>query len=520
MTSTPHAHGKQVKEAIASGPRPLDLEAKTSELNSTIKAILAPLASLRITVVLFVMAIFLILAGTLAQVDYGIWTVMETYFRTWVAKIEVQIFMPNEWAKKIGVLSETGEASRFPFPGGFIIGGAMVINLVAAHAVRFKIVAKKDKLYPGLVFSAFTLAVILFAVIASTKTVWPLQHPMQFGPSLALAIAGIIGLCVPSYLLYGKRTGIVLMHAGVILLLVNELVTGLGAYEGRLEIKQQGVNNFTYNLEAAELAFIDGSDPKNDKVVALSQALMERSAESGQPIRDARLPFDVKVEKFHKNSKLAAVTPEELTRRKDPADAGEVRNVHDSAGNLVKVYTAEGIKVGTGADGSGVADIGSAYVTLLDKASGKKVGTYLVSSFFTATIGEELMDTVAAEGKKYQFGMRFAREYKPYTMHLVEFRHDKFTGTDKARNFSSQVMLIDEDHPQGRESLISMNAPLRYRGETFFQAAFLPRNEGTILQVVRNPGYLLPYIACIVVAIGMVWHFLGHLTAFVRRVLK
>ena len=41
-----------------------------------------------------------------------------------------------------------------------------------------------------------------------------------------------------------------------------------------------------------------------------------------------------------------------------------------------------------------------------------------------------------------------------------------------------------------------MNHPLRYQGETFYQSGVLGLGKGTILQVVRNPGWLIPYISC------------------------
>ena len=44
-----------------------------------------------------------------------------------------------------------------------------------------------------------------------------------------------------------------------------------------------------------------------------------------------------------------------------------------------------------------------------------------------------------------------------------------------------------------------MNQPLRYAGETFYQASFANDDRTSILQVVRNPGWLLPYIACAMV---------------------
>jgi hypothetical protein len=65
--------------------------------------------------------------------------------------------------------------------------------------------------------------------------------------------------------------------------------------------------------------------------------------------------------------------------------------------------------------------------------------------------------------------------------------------------------------------LIYMNEPLRYQGETFYQSSFLPGDKGTILQVVRNPGWLMPYIACTMVSLGMIFHFGLHLIGFLRR---
>ena len=44
--------------------------------------ILSPLASLRLTVAIFALSMFLILAGTLAQVYHGTWEMMHTYFRS------------------------------------------------------------------------------------------------------------------------------------------------------------------------------------------------------------------------------------------------------------------------------------------------------------------------------------------------------------------------------------------------------------------------------------------------------
>jgi hypothetical protein len=56
-----------------------------------------------------------------------------------------------------------------------------------------------------------------------------------------------------------------------------------------------------------------------------------------------------------------------------------------------------------------------------------------------------------------------------------------------------------------------MNNPLRYDGETFYQASFDRDDQGSILQVVRNPGWLTPYFSCVLVGLGLTVQFLTHL---------
>src|SRR5438876_11775518 len=92
------------------------------------------ISSLRLTVILFAMAMFLILAGTLAQVHEGVWTVVARYFRSPVVRIDFQLFVPRNVLRVPGGIL---------FPGGFLIAGVLLVNLLSAHAVRFKLSAKR-----------------------------------------------------------------------------------------------------------------------------------------------------------------------------------------------------------------------------------------------------------------------------------------------------------------------------------------------------------------------------------------
>jgi hypothetical protein len=63
-----------------------------------------------------------------------------------------------------------------------------------------------------------------------------------------------------------------------------------------------------------------------------------------------------------------------------------------------------------------------------------------------------------------------------------------------------------------------MNEPLRHRGDTYFQADWNRETErGTVLQVVRNPAWQLPYLSCAIVSLGMVLHFGLNLINFLGR---
>jgi hypothetical protein len=99
----------------------------------------------------------------------------------------------------------------------------------------------------------------------------------------------------------------------------------------------------------------------------------------------------------------------------------------------------------------------------------------------------------------------------------VDFRHDVYPGTEIPKNFSSRVRLMRPATGEDREVLIYMNNPLRYAGETYYQASFDTDNEGTILQVVKNPSWLAPYAACVLVSAGLVIQFMTHMLGFVRK---
>ena len=107
--------------------------------------------------------------------------------------------------------------------------------------------------------------------------------------------------------------------------------------------------------------------------------------------------------------------------------------------------------------------------------------------------------------------------YLPYTLTLEDFKHDVYPGTDIPKNFSSLVRLQNPARGEDRNVLIYMNQPLRYDGKAFYQASFGKGDTLSILQVVENPGWLIPYISCVLVTLGLLVHFAISLRRGLRR---
>jgi hypothetical protein len=384
-------------------------------------------ASLRLTVWLFSLSLFLVFVGTLAQMDAGIHTVVKQYFRSWIVFVPFQLFV-RLGQVFFGVPADAHLPGVLPFPAGWTLGSLLLVNLLAAHLMRFR----------------FT---------------W-------------------------------RRSGIVMIHSGLVVLLLGELVTGLCAVEARMSIPEGEASDFAFRVHEVELAFVDRSNPDTDSVVVVPQAKLQRSG----LISDPQLPVDIEPVRFMKNSDLINVKP----GQDNPATAG-------IGTRAVAIEAAE--NPGT----SSRMDIVAAYFTIKDKQTGKVIGTYLGSPVLNP-------EKVVIDGKKYEMALRFRRDYKPYRILLKEFKFDRYQGTEIAKNYSSLVRLIDPTRGVDREVLIRMNEPLRYEGETFYQQGFNEQTEkATVLQVVRNPAWTWPYVACFLVTFGMMVHFGLHLQGFLKR---
>jgi hypothetical protein len=370
-------------------------------------------SSVKLAVVLLALGLILVFWGTIAQVKLGLYQAQDEFFRS------LFIYVKPE-----------GSGLKIPiFPGGYLVGGLLLINLFTAHLRYYK--------------SGF------------------------------------------------KRLGIAMIHLGVVLLLLGQFATDMLSVESHMSIREGESSNYSESSSRWELVIIDAADPKEDKVIAIPGSLLQKGAELVHP----EMPFKLRPTKYHINSALSAT---------NESEAYEAAVAENPTGR--KIWWRSLPKETR----MNFRDIPSGIVELVGPQGESR--SVLVSGYLTRPT------TVTAGGQELQLVLRPERYYKPYFLHLIDFRFDRYPGTEKAKNFSSRIRLERPDTGENRELTIRMNEPLRYDGKTFFQSSFDKETEQTtVLQVVNNPGWLTPYFACVLVAIGMTWQFLVHLIGFAAK---
>jgi len=374
------------------------------------------LTSLRLTVVCLGCALVVVFFGTLAQVNDGLYLVQNRWFRSFFVWWEPE-----------------GGGWRLPlFPGGYLIGTVLLVNLVAAHIKRFQMT-------------------------------W-------------------------------KKLGIHVAHAGIILLLVGQLATDLLSKETQMHFAEGETRDYSESALHNELVFMtDAPAESEDEIIAVPDSMLKPKREIQHP----KLPFRVRVEKYYPNSVLRQRGPMVDT---DPAPATKGIGARVVLTPIPETKSLD------------ERNLPTAVIELV--APQGSLGTWLVSTRLTEPEEIKLGD------KTWRFALRSERAYNPFSVQLLKTTHEVYRGTDKPKNYQSRVRVENPARHENREVDIYMNNPLRYEGLTFYQYQMSDSNPSQItstLQVVKNPGWLSPYVGCILVAAGLVFQFMIHLVGFIKK---
>ena len=309
-------------------------------------------------------------------------------------------------------------------------------------------------------------------------------------------LANLLAAHSQRFTLNKKKIGIFMIHAGLILLLLGQLFTDILSRESALDFEEGESKNYSQDFRKNELVFIDSSAADHDTVISVPESRLRE----GATISDPQLPFSIKVHNYWINADIAS--SEQTGATKTKATEGPAKDFFVLPMDPITEMDRR--------------DLPCAVVELFD--GDQSIGTWLTSAVLKP-------QKVQHDGKEYDLVMRFKRYYEPFSLTLLKASHDNYKGTNLPKNFSSRVRIQNEETGEDREVLIYMNHPLRYGGLTFFQfqmaADEAKLQPGMIptstLQVVRNPTWLTPYLACIMVGAGLTVQFMMHLLGFLKK---
>ena len=330
------------------------------------RAIVTPLASLKLTVFLLILSLIVTFIATLDQTRNDVFQVKMNHFHHLMVKVPFQTFFVPRWFP-----DRQNIPGSFYIPSGMTVLVLMLMNLSAAHILRFRLQAKGKSLVLGLSVAIFA-AFLTWAVIFNGQNAqgFQAQPPLSWQQMWMLLQVGLLGLAagaaygwmvldrdrkverlllglaavtflaclsltlllkekafigdsamrilwqltqatmaaLVSYLaclvLFRRKAGIVLLHLGIAGLMLNEIYVTTTNDEQRMTIFEGQTVSQAVDVRATEMAIIDTSDPEVDEIVAIPGVKLQ----SGETISDPQVPFNVRCIRYFPNSDLRRVS--------------------------------------------------------------------------------------------------------------------------------------------------------------------------------------------------------------------
>ena len=185
-------------------------------------------SSLRLTVVLLALSLIIIFFGTMAQEPMGLNIAVDRYFKSWFV---------DQVAMEAGVIKTAqlfgfqwppvtpeqilGDHGWPVFPGGYLVGTLLLVNLLTAHYARFELSAKK--------------------------------------------------------------AGIFLTHIGIITLLLGQLFTDILQVESFVSMERGDRRNYSISFDDNELVFMHSMKGGSNRVVSIPEQMLKNKTSTEHP---------------------------------------------------------------------------------------------------------------------------------------------------------------------------------------------------------------------------------------------
>lgn len=289
-----------------------------------------------------------------------------------------------------------------------------------------------------------------------------------------------------------RTIGVVISHFAILFMIAAGAVTYHFANEGILNLAE-GQTNDEFQSFHERVIEIEKVQPEGSKrsVLVIDARLFQdlgNSTDHGKSrtFTHESLPFDLSITNWKQH---AEVKHAEDATRGDAVDGYYIQELTklDENGQLLPDER-----------------LSQACVAVVkDKKSGAEQRGILwefARAPWTVTIGDQ----------KFLINIT-RRSYRlPFAIRLDETSQEKHPGTNRARRFTSKVTKLHGTREEKR--VVTMNEPVRGEGYAIFQSSFdSGEEEGGVkrsgFQVVENPSDHWPLISCILVAIGLLIHF-------------
>ncbi len=280
-----------------------------------------------------------------------------------------------------------------------------------------------------------------------------------------------------------KNIGLVLIHLGMIVLLIGGGISSCVSTESQIYLKEGDSTYYSEDLQKTDLVIIDGLNPNYDTHINIPFSLIQKQSQ----ISHDSLPFTINVHTTYKNVQL-------------------------------KLKSSEKTGISSHGIGKSLSLIEIPEFTKDDQRNNRAcILSFGSDSTYLAALDINGAQKIMVNGNPYYFLIQPKRYLFPFLMSLKKFTRDYYPGSEIPKNYSSLVTLKPFDSTPERDVLIYMNHPLRYELFTFYQASFGQDEPSSILQVVFNPTWTLPYISCLIISLGMAVQFFTHLLKFSRK---
>ena len=301
---------------------------------------------------------------------------------------------------------------------------------------------------------------------------------------LGLLMLNLLGYMANVLAFQALRPGILLIHAGLLVMLIGGAITHYYAEESFLSLWEGETSNVSSGYHEWELAVW-----KRDGVIRDVHAIDTRGLEAGETLAFEPTPITVAVEQYYGHAR-AYQTKEGATP-------------YLSALNISRIEPAPLNKEPTQNIPAGIFTV---------SAPGMETKQILL-------FGDDVAPLIIPVGDdEYSIGLRQRRTPMPLLIKLIDFKKQLHPGTQVAQSFSSLVEVTADGIT--RQLTISMNKPLRHRGFTLYQQSYRETPDGresSTFAVTRNYGRLLPYISTAMVVIGMIVHFVAMMIKHARK---